>query len=502
MLRAVQSTPYTPIFPPPLPISDSPSHASVSCTSVLNGPSKTSWKSYVDSPGAETRIEALTLRMRKAREMHLPLELTLTCAGVKGGDWVGVPLSDGSQDGKEYCLPDTEEEWFEWEKRLTEARDKRIAERKAAEYREKIERWNEQVEPDPFLDIHEVSTGSQERRRLATTTTFDNSFVNGDHRQIQRITSRYFAPGGSPDELPRQQSEPVARASSPLPPAPALDPIPEFCDSFSIPDSPPLLPRDTGQNSPIPDDILHSPSFAVKDVDTSTPPKRNQVSEPVLQLSSPISPPRSLRPLAASQTSASLKRPHESDQADAVYPASDVSQAPGTPLGVKRARTLVEPITPKSVGRPRSSQEFKAAQIPKRLPTLDALLATSARKASSKKGTPLIKGKAQHNDAYTTCGSPSPQRAPSAVPEFSPSQPTYSMFRPQFQSTQHRAFSLPPSPSAPMTSTQPISPEKTLGGTASSGIGFYQSQFNVERRVDQVAEFLMADVWDPEASQA
>jgi hypothetical protein len=258
MLRVVQSTPYTPIFPPALPISDTPSHASVSSNSVLttsNGPSKTSQKSYVDrlkerhlllsglpdelcprsretSPGAETRIEALTLRMRKAHEMHLPLELTLTCAGVKGGDWVGVPLPDGSQDGKEYSLPNTEEEWFEWERKLTEARDKRRAERKVAEHREKIEKWNEQVEPDPFFDIPEVSMRSQERRRSATPTP-DNSFVKGDHGQIQRTTSRYFPPGGSPDELSRQQSEPVARASSPLPPAPALDPIPEFCDSVN-----------------------------------------------------------------------------------------------------------------------------------------------------------------------------------------------------------------------------------------------------------------------------
>jgi hypothetical protein len=227
------------------------------------------------------------------------------------------------------------------------------------------------------------------------------------------------------------------------------------------------------------------------------------VSEPVHQLSSPISPPRSLRPLMASQTSISLKRPQESDQAVAVYSTGDVSQEPGTPPGVKRARTLVEPITPKSVGRPRGSQESKVGQIPKRLPTLDALLSTSARKASSRKGTPLIKGKkAQHNDRGMSCGSPSPRHTSLAIPEFSPSQPTYSMFRPQFQSTLPRAFSLPSSPNAPMASTQPISPEKVLGGTASSGIGFYQSQFNVERRVDQVAEFLMADVWDPEASQA
>ena len=186
------------------------------------------------------------------------------------------------------------------------------------------------------------------------------------------------------------------------------------------------------------------------------------------------------------------KHPRESEQ-----PVDAVNQAPSTPREVKRARTVVEPITPKSAWRPRGSQEVSTAQDPKRLPTLDALLAASSRKASSRRGTPSIRRKVQR---VGDTGSPSPCHTPSsAIPNLSLSQPTYSMFRPQFQSTQNRAMSLPPSPSQPMTLTHPVSPEKPFGGTASSSIGFYQSQFNVESRVDQVAAFLDADVWNIEA---
>ena len=162
---------------------------------------------------------------------------------------------------------------------------------------------------------------------------------------------------------------------------------------------------------------------------------------------------------------------------------------PDTPHGVKMAHTMMEPMTPTSV-RKTASHEQAHSQGLKRLPTLTALLAASSRKTS-------LRAKCKVRSKPEP--SPTPNRMSSGA-NFSPSQPTYSMFHPQFQSTQQpRARSLPPSPSRPMTSTQPLSPQKPFVGTASSGIGFYQSQFNVESKIDEVAAFLNADVWDIEA---
>ena len=236
-------------------------------------------------------------------------------------------------------------------------------------------------------------------------------------------------------------------------------------------------------------------------MNVSTPVKRNQIAEPILQLSSPISPPRGLRPLVASQTSTipvCNKRPHESDDLPTVNAADGVNPPPGTPHVLKRAKTIVQPITPKSVERLRGSPDFNSSQErePKRLPTLESLLIRSSRKASSKRGTPLIKGKSLQKVVSVPVESRSPHPTPPlASLDMSSSQPRYNMFRPQFESTQRRASSLPPSPSQPLTSTRSVSPQKIFG-TASSGIGFYQSQFDVERRVDQVATFLDTDVWN------
>lgn len=258
------------------------------------------------------------------------------------------------------------------------------------------------------------------------------------------------------------------------------------------------LPSDPKQKSPTPDDLPQSPSFAVEDIYTSTPVKKQKVnSEPILQLSSPISPPRSLRALAASQTSmiaTSLKR-FCSDDLHPDILAHGVNQASSTPHSPKRARTMVQPITPKSVERLKGSQELNCSQDPKRLPTLDDLLDRSSRKASSRKGTP--RRRLQGRAVGTPRKLSSPQRSPSLpLLEVFSSQPTYSMFRPQFQSTQHRRASLPPSPSQPLTSTQHLTPQKMPRGTASSGIGSFQSQFDIERRIDQVTAFLDADAWE------
>ena len=242
-------------------------------------------------------------------------------------------------------------------------------------------------------------------------------------------------------------------------------------------------------NSPIPNDIPSTLSFAKKDTHTSTPFKLDRLPDPVLQLSSPVSPPRSLRPITShTLPSVPAKRSRQEANPDDLSPERATTS---TPRAVKKARTMMVPITPTSVRRPTTSQDQAHSQDPKRLPTLTALLA-----ASSKKVTPRPKSNVKSK--------PSPSLTPFrmtsvAVANFSPSQPTYSMFRPQFQSTQLRARSLPPSPSQPMTSTQPFSPQKASVGAASSGIGIYHSQFNVESRIDEVAAFLNADVWDIEA---
>lgn len=251
MLEVLQSTPYTPIFPPPLPDTDSTSLASRSCDSALtssNSPNKTSQKYYIDglkerylllsgipeelcppsrepSPGAEARIEALTLRMRNACELHRPLEVVLTCVGVKGGDWVGVPSPDRGQSEKEYCLPATEEEWFEWEHARITKRINRRAERKASMQRERIEKWSHGVEEGDFFGNHEVPTS------VLASNMFGYPGPDAEDGEDQPIASPHHASGWS-NELLREQSDPVERKSSPLPLA-NLDALPEFDDSVN-----------------------------------------------------------------------------------------------------------------------------------------------------------------------------------------------------------------------------------------------------------------------------
>lgn len=255
MLEVLQSTPYTPIFPPPSPIPYSASASRDSALAVGNDPSKTSQKHFIESlkerylllsglpeelcppsreasPEAEARIESWSLRMRNARELRLPLELVLTCVGVKGGDWVGVDVSDESQDGRQYCLPATEEEWFEWESARSKERDDKRRESKAKECREKIEKWSQGVQEDPFLGDHQIP-GVLQGRSHPAAHAFGYLEVADHDGEDHCITTTRIPSEGCPIQPLREQSEPVERNFSPLPFALAPDLLPDFCNSVN-----------------------------------------------------------------------------------------------------------------------------------------------------------------------------------------------------------------------------------------------------------------------------
>jgi hypothetical protein len=263
MSKVLLTTPYTPVFPPSFSIPKSPSPASASSDSIETSSDKLNKtpKPYIDrlkeryillanlpeelcppsreaSPEAENRINGLRLRMRKARELRFPHvpELTLACVGVRGGDWVGESCSDDEESAREYVLPDTEEEWFKWEKKKKVARELRKAERTAAEHRDKIAQWSDEVEDATPVRDNEAVGLSQERRRVDGGNSLGFPVVKRAgvvQTKDKGTKSRYFAPQSPAPGEHREQSDPVERASSPIPPAPALDPLPDFSDSVS-----------------------------------------------------------------------------------------------------------------------------------------------------------------------------------------------------------------------------------------------------------------------------
>lgn len=165
----------------------------------------------------------------------------------------------------------------------------------------------------------------------------------------------------------------------------------------------------------------------------------NQLPGTNPQLSSPISPPRSLRPLA-NMTQASFpvssKRLNEDDEnayanADAsLYNSQDILL--DTPRQqhrpTKRLKPADEPITPKSVERRTLSQlsQLPPEEEAKQLPTLTELMANSKRRRKSS----------------SIRSSQTPRQDMLGFTEMTFSPIPYSMFKPQAQSTQVRAFSL------------------------------------------------------------
>lgn len=147
------------------------------------------------------------------------------------------------------------------------------------------------------------------------------------------------------------------------------------------------------------------------------------------QLSSPISPPRSLKPLTGSQGSfpVSSKRLRVDGDADATpINSQDVLDTPRRQGPIKAGD---EPITPKSVKRrtlsQQQSQQGVGGESSSRLPTLTELIASS--KKGSRRGTPGQK---------SMTSSQTPRRGALGLPEMSSSQIPFSMFMPQAESTQ------------------------------------------------------------------
>lgn len=171
MVSVSLSTPYTPIFPPPLPkkprkasrYSDDDSSSSCHLPNsqdekpyiqrlrerylkLATVPHELCGPSRENSPEQEKRIRSIRARMQERRECRLPFELALTCVGVAGGDWVGQPLSDINDD--HYILPKSEAEWFQWERKRKAIREKQRAERLAELKRNDIAKWSEGIPAD------------------------------------------------------------------------------------------------------------------------------------------------------------------------------------------------------------------------------------------------------------------------------------------------------------------------------------------------------------------
>lgn len=225
MASSLLSTPYTPIFPPPLPkkparkcsysddddddadssadsSADPKNHDTVPYIQKLKErylqlasiPYELCAPSRENSPEAQARVQSIRTRMRQRRECNLPFELALTCVGVAGGDWVGEPLSDIEDD--QYILPRSENEWFQWEKRRKAIREKRKAEKQAQQRRDDIAKWTEGIQPDHTLAMQELAYPH----------------------------SRPLAPGQSTESLPADLSPPAA---------PMLEPLHDINDSVS-----------------------------------------------------------------------------------------------------------------------------------------------------------------------------------------------------------------------------------------------------------------------------
>ncbi|KAF8503063.1 hypothetical protein BU17DRAFT_71824 [Hysterangium stoloniferum] len=590
MSQLPQGTPYTPIFPSGV-ASSSKLSSNKSLDESNDDRRKVADKPYIDrlkerylllsslpqkldptsytlDPHEQTKIDAWVAWIRERREKRLPLELPLTCVGVRGGDWVGEPNDDIEED--EYILPIAEKEWFNWERTRQLRRQERQRQQLEEERRSKIAQWTEQVQNGSEI----TGVLSQQDQLSLLGSLVGDEFSTASIRDSDGVRSRYLRPVPSfHNELPQISLEPVDRMTSP-PPAPMLDPLLDFNESVGVAhsyhsnkradgllklsgNSAPSLPHIFTLEDHFIPFRLHSPSFALTGRDISTPRRTIQ------QLSSPISPPRHIKQLAPSESllpapsdlpsqspshisiqlppssplsALSPSHPPPSHISPQLPPSSPLSALPSshplplqtllshppsqkrmresevensswsthhsqqdqegsieptTPHASKRAKGAVEPITPQSVERP-SSQTFRSSQQLARLPTLTELLKS---RGSSRRGTPARRRSDNSTPVQLTRTPRSAQQriATEDEPHFSPSQPvSYAMFRPQFESTQCRASSLPPSPGDVVGAIQP-DPFKLLSA-GSSSVSFYQSQFNVENNIGAVAAFLTDDI--------
>ncbi|KIJ31845.1 hypothetical protein M422DRAFT_783688 [Sphaerobolus stellatus SS14] len=364
-------------------------------------------------------------------------QLHLKCTSLKGGDWVGTPLSDEEEE-VEYILPDTEEEWFAWEKKKAEARAMRKAKRMASEGMDKVGQWQAGLQEVSLLEPPVEAGFSQPYYPVEPP-------IGMGERDL-RLPS-------SSQGFEREMMEPVDHHPTSPPPAPLVEAASSFAQSLS---SAPYLPSD----------IQGQPSFNLGSQNISTPK-----SKAPQQLSSPISPPRlTLEAVTVSQPSypVSSKRLRGNSEDE----SQDKSEGFSTPRA-KRAKKQVEPITPKSVERP--SQEVRRSQPDHRtLPTLTQLLVSSSKSRKSRKsssGSPLSGASFKSGD-------------------WACSEPMYSKFLPQFESTQRR-HSEPVSPGDVRESSS-VDSQQNLP-SSSSGM-YFQSQFPVERRLEHVAAFLRDDL--------
>ncbi|GJJ11765.1 hypothetical protein Clacol_006003 [Clathrus columnatus] len=463
------STPYTPIFPPPLPkkpfrkASRSDDDDSSSChhhqqndnnnnnndvpyiqklkqryLRLASVPHELCAPSREISPEAQTRIDYNRSRIRSRREMRLPLELALTCVGVAGGDWVGESLSEDNDD--QYILPHSEAEWFQWERRRKALREKRRAERQAEERRNDIAKWTEGIQLDNVTPLQDIPPLFPELMESLPVPVVEPSpppaapVLEPLHDFNDSIS------GNSAPSIPFSITafvDTVRRITAPsisLPLAPVL-----------IPPSPPLIPL------PPPPPLVR-PTMIEQSRETFVS-QNNLLCGSNPQLSSPISPPRSLKPLSGTPGDSfpvSSKRLHQDDDDEDKNDGAgsrlsiDSRDILETPRPNKRFKAGDEPITPKSVERPSlpsssqlqgpSSQAVIGNEEIKRLPTLMDLIANSSRK-SSRRGTP---GQRSSRSSHT------PRHGALALPELLPpsSQLSFSMFLPQAESTQ--VHDLPP----------------------------------------------------------
>jgi len=308
---------------------------------------------------------------------------------------------------------------------LGDRRAKRKAEKLVSERQEQVVQWVGQVQVgvvqnQPMAPVSQQNSQNQEFEHYSHEDSFGDT------------------------------NDPVDRATSP-PPAPRLDVL----GSFSEPNSQVF-------DYPVPS-IL-----PLRDCDNVTV-KSMESNQNAQRLSSPISPPHSLQPLKPfTDTQLSFpvsskrnRNSFEQDQDDV-----EVSQ-PFTPA--KRPRAGVEPITPVSVQK--SSQERRNSQETRRVQEASCAI-------QEQKVPPMIDLLALQKPQKRSKVSPASQRYKS--PDIELSQPSYSRFQPQFESTQRRDENRGSSPVIEM-SLLPPSSDADL---------YYQSQFNIEEKVDMIDEVL------------
>ncbi|KAJ6618158.1 hypothetical protein B0H10DRAFT_2189650 [Mycena sp. CBHHK59/15] len=291
--------------------------------------------------------------------------------------------------GGRWFLPDTEEEWFEWEKKRED--DLRL--------QEKVENWQRTVDPEARMDIdidHEPGKVLSDESQTAQATH------SRDRKSVSASVKRRAAPshGAKASSVSRLQSRPNARSIAELPETTFLPP--SFPNNLET-STPPVARRKPSPIQLVPSSspISSPPKTRIE----STSGAKHPPSSPIelVPSSSPLSSPKNSRVYGRLRApdSSPPKRPRTSSPtplqpakkaARMIVPSSSGPTPPTSPSPFKRDGSSSKmPITPPGPLNP--------------LPKLEDLLAASAqKKALAKK-----KGKQKEKQPVRKPKQPSPK---------------------------------------------------------------------------------------------